>query len=494
MMSISVQLSANSILQQNLLESNKANDNCTDTEFLSILTQSLKSLKKSSKNESEKPEETKKNKDSCEIADVDETDNACFTGAQICVNSLFLPVFDEEQTSITLENDELTTVKVRAKATKTDYPLQTEEGLIQDKDAVKLLDFGGKLITVSENGRELKAPDITEEQIMEAEFLQNPLLSHHSESSITFDDESSITFDDESQKFNLQVTKDYGAYSDGKKIFQNVTQDFTESSSVSKSGIETRTGSAYGIGHKRDFDRINIDNASNTIDTAKLQHPNIEAVGTEGIAKHSIFSEKSSIDIQEKFDLDAEKTDDDEQIAYMRFNPAGDIKLKSNTREISFENIQSQASETGKSEMPVYMQVSEKITGALKEKQMSLKIKLRPEGLGELTVDMSYENGGISLNIQSNIESTQIILNDQIDRLKTALSQADFNVTGINIEVGSENLNFNQQLSYSHEFHEKSNGQNRALRHTSHSDFAKSAESAIFMAPMLYRGALNYKI
>jgi flagellar hook-length control protein FliK len=112
--------------------------------------------------------------------------------------------------------------------------------------------------------------------------------------------------------------------------------------------------------------------------------------------------------------------------------------------------------------LPVHSQVSNQILNSLKDNHLNFKMKLNPEGLGQLTVHISYQNGKVSLDILANTTSTQKLLMGQIDDLKTALQSNNVDVSKLNIscEKGDFLSEFNNFGSLSNSNYNNSKEQN----------------------------------
>lgn len=88
---------------------------------------------------------------------------------------------------------------------------------------------------------------------------------------------------------------------------------------------------------------------------------------------------------------------------------------------------------------PVYLQVCNKISGHIKENGIeSIKMKLYPEGLGEIQVTLTCKDQTVSLDILTDNEITQKILESQSGELKAALSTKNYEVSGLSVNARSE--------------------------------------------------------
>ncbi len=80
-------------------------------------------------------------------------------------------------------------------------------------------------------------------------------------------------------------------------------------------------------------------------------------------------------------------------------------------------------------------QVTQKISQAIGEGRSSFKMKLNPEGLGQVDVTLTCEKGKISLEILASVFSTKQLLEGQASELKAALGAKNFELTRMDVQA-----------------------------------------------------------
>jgi|GEM_PF-5135773 len=90
-------------------------------------------------------------------------------------------------------------------------------------------------------------------------------------------------------------------------------------------------------------------------------------------------------------------------------------------------------------EPEAYKQIYDKISYAIKENSSTdFKMKLYPEGLGEISVTLNCQDNKISLEIVTDNPLTQKLLQGQAEELKAALLTKNYEVPSFNISAKSE--------------------------------------------------------
>ncbi|MCX7614249.1 MAG: flagellar hook-length control protein FliK [Clostridiales bacterium] len=93
---------------------------------------------------------------------------------------------------------------------------------------------------------------------------------------------------------------------------------------------------------------------------------------------------------------------------------------------------------TNNTHQAVFEQVSNNIQGALKSDRFSFDMKLKPDGLGQVKVKLTCENGIISLDIQTHSEETHKLLAGQLNQLKESLAANNYEVSHLNVNLLSD--------------------------------------------------------
>lgn len=141
------------------------------------------------------------------------------------------------------------------------------------------------------------------------------------------------------------------------------------------------------------------------------------------------------------------------------------------------------------------MQLADKTLEALNQNKSSFKMKLRPEGLGEITVDITFDNGKLNLKIRTEFEATKSLLESQLHFLQTELKSNDYPVNNLDITNGSSKA-FNFE---SFQFDGKQNNRGQAFSDTGKkkdTDLRQKDNITVTYSPIrvFSRGKLNYKV
>ncbi len=100
--------------------------------------------------------------------------------------------------------------------------------------------------------------------------------------------------------------------------------------------------------------------------------------------------------------------------------------------------------------VPVYTQVETQVRQAVKVGADEFTMKLTPEGLGDITVQLSkVADGSISLNIVTKGAEAQQLLSEQLNQLKTALGEMNVRVEPVMTEQQAALLAQQQQMNQS---------------------------------------------
>lgn len=99
------------------------------------------------------------------------------------------------------------------------------------------------------------------------------------------------------------------------------------------------------------------------------------------------------------------------------------------------------------SDQAILQQVETGIRQHLKAGESEFTLKLRPEGLGEITVKLVEQQGRMSLSIITATQQAQTALSSQIGSLREALQPYDVQVTQV---VSQQTLDFQQSMSQQH--------------------------------------------
>lgn len=145
-------------------------------------------------------------------------------------------------------------------------------------------------------------------------------------------------------------------------------------------------------------------------------------------------------------------------------------------------------------EVPVYEQIFDEVKVNLDLGKNSFSIKLKPEGLGELQVKMTMDDGKVVLELDTSLASTRDLILSQINELKSALANSSIQVTDFTINcTGETNPGIFSFDSFGSGFGRDTGRQayydEQPEIFADYSEFKEKSPKAVF-AP----GRLNYKI
>ena len=141
-------------------------------------------------------------------------------------------------------------------------------------------------------------------------------------------------------------------------------------------------------------------------------------------------------------------------------------------------------------ETKAYLQIEEKIAGQIQEGNTTFKLKLYPEGLGEVTVNLTCHGGKLAVDIVAGSSATQRLLEGQAGDLKSALETKNYEITEFDVSTD----NGNQQNAYG----QGGNGEKDAQSNTAYpwyyGESLVQEEAAATMEYLAYAGRLNYRV
>ena len=101
--------------------------------------------------------------------------------------------------------------------------------------------------------------------------------------------------------------------------------------------------------------------------------------------------------------------------------------------------VQSAASETAVREEPPALQVAKATMAALKRGATEYKLRLKPEGLGQVDVTVSAKGSEITLSMKTDNEAAKGLILGHADELRTELRAQNYQINGLTVEVGMDN-------------------------------------------------------
>lgn len=205
------------------------------------------------------------------------------------------------------------------------------------------------------------------------------------------------------------------------------------------------------------------------VDKEKVRPQSLEFKNAK-LEKLSKLTDNQSVD-KEKLNLNATET-----VNSLMKNDVSDVSKLSELNEVN----------SIEADKTIVQQVTENLVYSVKEEISEFKMKLKPEGLGELEVKIKINNGKVTIDFNSSLNSTKLELQSQINQLKQTLLQNNINVEQINInqknlDAGMQFNQFSKNQSY---YHQYSSGSKKAF------------DSSKLQAERIYfdSGILNYSI
>lgn len=141
----------------------------------------------------------------------------------------------------------------------------------------------------------------------------------------------------------------------------------------------------------------------------------------------------------------------------------------------------------------VYEQTLTALTRNLETGSETFKVRLNPEGLGEITVEMTKSTDGfISINLVASSSRTAQMLSEQVGALQTAIGQKA-EISGVSVEDPNTDM-FYQQYSeqhYQQNFQSGSNNNENYHQHRSHWDYPAEEQNEQTAGNAPVTGVLN---
>jgi len=106
-------------------------------------------------------------------------------------------------------------------------------------------------------------------------------------------------------------------------------------------------------------------------------------------------------------------------------------------RETGFGKVDAKL-ESRPADSPVWHQVSSQVISRAKEESSSFQMKLKPDGLGQLTVEMRLENGRVSFQMIADSAAAKDAIVSQLDELEAALRANQVDVFQIQVSVEAD--------------------------------------------------------
>ncbi|MDF2684825.1 MAG: Flagellar hook-length control protein FliK [Clostridia bacterium] len=144
----------------------------------------------------------------------------------------------------------------------------------------------------------------------------------------------------------------------------------------------------------------------------------------------------------------------------------------------------------------IAQQLADKTIEALNQNKNSFQMKLKPEGLGDVTVNIVFKEGQLDLKIHTELDSTKNLVENQIKYLETELKANNYSVLNLDISSGKdksfsfENFQFNERQN-----NQKNNNEDNDNVNISDKNFIKRTDNVTENIIGLFtRNKLNYTI
>jgi flagellar hook-length control protein FliK len=125
---------------------------------------------------------------------------------------------------------------------------------------------------------------------------------------------------------------------------------------------------------------------------------------------------------------------------------------------------------------------------ALARGENTFKLRLRPEGMGEVSVTIHARERDLSLSIRASSETTRTLILSQIDDLRSGLSTGDYRLGELSVEVNANGYGGAGSSAASQE------QEDARPRRASRKVGGQTAEAAPERAPQTRAGAIMYRI
>ncbi len=221
------------------------------------------------------------------------------------------------------------------------------------------------------------------------------------------------------------------------------------------------------------------------------ENPIKEGPLKESLVKESLIKQELSQGELPKEESVGEETGFKKDIRGADYIMQGDSQAGSDIKTQLTPGVK-EAQSTPIQEPKAFIQIAEKIPRDLKEGLTNIRIKLSPEGLGEVTVNLICREGKISLDISAAMASTQKLLESQAGELKAALQNREYDVRGVNIS-SHQGQNF-EGFAFSHQNY--SSRGHFSPKNLAYMNMAREADlnKEKALGGLYFGGRLNYRV
>ena len=171
-----------------------------------------------------------------------------------------------------------------------------------------------------------------------------------------------------------------------------------------------------------------------------------------------------------------------------------DPTLTGSDKVYSFDEITANSTDSLDESQSVYLQTLQSVETAVSEGTQKFTVKLNPEGLGEIVVNLEKSGDAMVLNLVASSARTAELLNSQLSNLQASLSQYNAQVNTAVVTPSNESAayNFNQQMA-GQQFSQNGGYQQQNAQHNTYTSAYTGNEDAVTQAAksLAYSGALN---
>lgn len=188
-----------------------------------------------------------------------------------------------------------------------------------------------------------------------------------------------------------------------------------------------------------------------------------ELMNEQGSSEEKTFDEEGKFEKESKVNVTDlrkkgfEKTQDQSMEIDVKTDNLTDIKTEIETENKILSN-NTDMQET----IDIIDQVAEQVDVTLVEDKSEMVIKLKPDHLGKVTMQISVENGNVTAKFLAESQRVKEALEANFQDLKDMLNKQGMNVQDLSVSVGNDNHNHNQEFeSRRHGLFSRKNGVSR---------------------------------
>lgn len=200
-----------------------------------------------------------------------------------------------------------------------------------------------------------------------------------------------------------------------------------------KLGISSEDETNNSLDESAEF---NMDsNSGDELDPSFMLSEQNNGLNTEDVKKAEVKNKDDKFSIkdfrkQNTFENNAEQLELDVQNVDSEI-PSFEITNTNNIIMSKAEKLQEQ--------IDVLKQITEKVTVNILEDKSEMLIKLKPDNLGKVTMQIAVENGNITAKFLAESERVKEILESNMQELKDHLAKQGMAVQDLSVSVGNEN-------------------------------------------------------